>query len=74
MERIVSQWCCGQGEGLCVSTTTTKSFGMRGVVADRSVSLGFTGQAEVCDSKWLLEELCLNQLLTLSDYPNSRMK
>lgn len=54
--------------------TTTESLGMRGVVADRSVSMGFPGQAEVCDSKWLLEELCLKHLLTLSFYPTSRMK
>jgi len=47
---------------------------MRGVVADRSVSMGFPGQAKICDSKWLLEELCLKQLLILSDYLTSRMK
>jgi hypothetical protein len=47
---------------------------MRGVVADRSVSMGFPGQAEICDFKWLLEEFCLKQLLTLSDYATSRMK
>jgi len=72
MERIVSQWCCGEGEGL-VGTTTAESLGMRGVVADMSVNMEFPGQAEVCVSKWLLEELCLKQLLTLSDYPTNRM-
>ena len=42
-------------------------------MADRSMSMGFPRQAEVCDSKWLLEELSLKQLLTVSDYPPSRI-
>jgi hypothetical protein len=38
MERVVSQWCYGEGEGCVVIVITTESLGVRGVAvaADKS--------------------------------------